>query len=88
MDRRRKLQPMTWRTIYDKAGVFRVDVVNQEGYVLKIKDDMKLFEPSQSMESVAKSMRKEHPEWIECVDVVKENVEYNSGWHFNHERKE
>ena len=88
MDRRRKLPPMTWRTIYDKAGVFRVDVVNQEGYILRIKDDMKLFDPSQSMESVAKSVRKEHPEWFEGVDVVKETVAYNSGWHFYPDRKE
>lgn len=88
MDRRRKLPPMTWRTIYDKSGVFRVDVVNKEGYILKIKDDMKLFDPSQSMESVAKSVRQEHPEWFEGLDKVKEKVDYNSGWHFYPEKEE
>ena len=36
MDRRRKLPPMTWRTIYDKAGVFRVDVVNGNRQSVKL----------------------------------------------------
>lgn len=82
MDRKRKLPPMTWRAIYDKSGLFRMDITNSFGFTLKIKDDMKLFDPAQSMESTAKSVRKDHPEWFEGLDTVKTKVRYNDGWHF------
>lgn len=89
MDRKRKLPPMTWRAIYDKSGLFRMDITNAYGFTLKIKDDMKLFDPAQSMESTAKSVRKDHPEWFEGLDTVKTKVRYNDGWHFyNHDREE
>lgn len=83
-DRRKKFPKHCWRAMYDKSGIFRVDVFFDSGKALTIKDDMKLFDPSLSMEKLADGVRSEHPEWF-CDEIrSKEKVEYNTGWHFYH----
>ena len=82
-NRRKKLPSHCWRALYDKSGIFKMDIVFKTGKILTIKDDLKLFDPSLSMEKVAEGVRAEHPDWF-CDEVKsKEKVEYNTGWHFH-----
>lgn len=85
---KRKLQPHSWRVMYDLAGVFKMEIRNRDGYTLLIKDSMKIFHPAMSMKEVADSIRKLHPDWWSSVDDVKTKVGYNQGWHFTGKDRE
>lgn len=85
----RKIPPHSWRVMYDTAGVFKMDICNSAGYMLTIKDDMKIFDPSLSMATLAASIRMDHPDWWPDETVKEEIDRYNDGWHFfGHDREQ
>lgn len=84
----KKIKKHAWRVMYDVAGVFKMQISNQDGYLLTIRDDMKIFDPSVSMATLADSIRMDHPDWWPS-ETVKESVDrYNDGWHFRNNNRE
>lgn len=67
-----------WTMIADKQTVYKISVKNSNGCILEFSDDMRRVGGA-SMRKTAESVRKEHPEWWNGLEV-KEETDYHKGW--------
>lgn len=80
---RGKMAPMTWTILAGDMNTWKIRICNRYGKTMTITDDSNMFDGS--MESVAKSVKKSHPEWFVNVPMVKEKATYNDGWYRDRE---
>lgn len=70
-----------WSAIEDPGSFYALKLTNLHGATLRISDDMRRVGPI-PMESVAESVRKEHPDWWDGIEQVKDDADdlYNVWW--------
>ena len=87
--RQKRLAPGQWTALADPMAVYRVRICNHKGKVLTITDDMRRM-GSVTMSEAADSVRKDHPDWWDGMEEVKEDADdlYNVWWTFPRDSEE
>lgn len=79
-NRHGKMSGGQFTVVADERTVYKVKLCNGYGKTLVITDDLKRL-GNTSVKKAGEGVKVTHPEWFEGLEKVKEDVEYNNGWH-------
>ena len=84
--RAKRPKPKEFAIWGDRSGVYKMLIVNADGYRMTVTDDMKRFMGA-PMKDIAQMVKDKHPDWFGDIVEVKEHVDYNNGWYYyGHQR--